>query len=255
MSDEIIAAVSGPLLEIRLNRPDKKNAITAAMYAALAAALDGAAEDGSIRAVTIMGSGGTFTSGNDLNDFRNNPPLDLDQPVFHFLKAISTFPKIIVAGVAGPAVGVGTTMLLHCDLVVAAPSAVFSLPFVDLGLVPEAASSLLLPALVGPHRAAKHLLVGDPFSAETALSYGLVSEIAAEGDLEERVRKMAMKIAAKPPEAVRLTKKLIRQDPGLVAARIAEEGELFAARLRSPEAAEAFAAFFERRPADFSRTA
>jgi enoyl-CoA hydratase/carnithine racemase len=255
MSDEILAAASGPVLQLRLNRPDKKNAITAAMYAALAEALNGAAGDASIHVVTIVGSGGIFTSGNDLNDFRNNPPLDLDQPVFRFLEAISTFPKILVAGVAGAAIGVGTTMLLHCDLVVAAPSASFSLPFIDLGLVPEAASSLLLPALIGRHRAAKHLILGDPFDAETALGYGLVTEIAAEDALEARVQDMAMRIAAKPPEAVRLTKKLMGADQAAVRARIGEEGEVFAGRLRSAEAAEAFAAFFERRPPDFSRTA
>jgi enoyl-CoA hydratase/carnithine racemase len=255
MSDEILATFSGPLLELRLNRPDKKNAITAAMYAALAQALDAAAQDPEIRAVTIFGNGDSFTSGNDLNDFRHNPPLGLDQPVFHFLRGISAFPKILIAGVAGAAVGVGTTMLLHCDLVVAAPNASFSLPFVDLGLVPEAASSLLLPALIGRHRAAKHLILGDPFDAETAFGYGLVSEIVAEEDLEARVRKIAARIAAKPPEAVRLTKALIGQDPAAVKARIAEEGELFGARLKSAEAAEAFAAFFEKRPPDFSRTA
>jgi enoyl-CoA hydratase/carnithine racemase len=208
-----------------------------------------------VHVVSIMGNGGTFTSGNDLNDFRHNPPLDLDQPVFRFLEAISTFPKIIVAGVAGAAVGVGTTMLLHCDLVVATPSASFSLPFVDLALVPEAGSSLLLPALIGRHRAAKHLILGDPFDADTAFNYGLVSEIVSDEDLEARVRLIAHRIAAKPPEAVRLTKRLIGQDPAAVRARIAEEGELFANRLKSAEAAEAFAAFFEKRAPDFSRTA
>jgi enoyl-CoA hydratase/carnithine racemase len=253
MTDEILATASGAVLELRLNRPDKKNAITAAMYAALADALNAAAEDRSVHVVTITGSGGTFTSGNDLNDFRQNPPREPDRPVFRFLEAISTFPKILVAGVAGPAVGVGTTMLLHCDLVVAAPGAMFSLPFVDLGLVPEAASSLLLPALIGRHRAAKHLVLGDPFDAETALGYGLVSEIVAEEHLEARVAAIARRISAKPPEAVRLTKKLLRHDPAAVRARIAEEGELFAERLESPEAAEAFAAFFEKRPPNFSR--
>jgi enoyl-CoA hydratase/carnithine racemase len=255
MSNEILASASGSVLELRLNRPDKKNAITAAMYAALADALNAAAADRAVHVVTIVGSGGTFTSGNDLNDFRHNPPLDLDQPVFRFLEAISTFPKIIVAGVAGPAVGVGTTMLLHCDLIIAARSAMFSLPFVDLALVPEAASSILLPALIGRHRAAKHLVLGDPFDAEMALNYGLVSEIVAEDDLESRLRAVADRVAAKPPEAVRLTKKLLAHDPAAVRARIAEEGELFASRLKSPEAAEAFLAFFEKRAPDFSRTA
>jgi enoyl-CoA hydratase/carnithine racemase len=250
MADEILATPSGAILELRLNRPDKKNAITAAMYAALADALAEAAEDPQIRVVTILGREGTFSSGNDLRDFQQSPPLDPDQPVFRFLSAISSFPKIIIAGVEGPAVGVGTTMLLHCDLVLAAPSAMFSMPFVDLGLVPEAASSLLLPELIGPQRAAKHLLLGDAFDAETALRYGLVTDIVA-GDLEARVHSVAERIAAKPPEAVRLTKRLIRSNQAAVQARIDEEARLFAGRLTSAEAAEAFAAFFEKRPPNF----
>jgi enoyl-CoA hydratase/carnithine racemase len=251
MADDILATRFGRILELRLNRPDKKNAITAAMYAALADALRSAADDPEVRVATLLGSGGTFTSGNDLKDFQQSPPLDMDQPVFHFLEAISTFPKVLVAGVEGPAVGVGTTMLLHCDLVLAAPTAIFSLPFVDLALVPEAASSLLLPDLIGRHRAAKHLILGDPFDAETALGYGLVTDIVS-GDLEARVRSTAERIAAKPPEAVRLTKRLLRSNGEEVRSRIEEEGKLFATRLTSPEAAEAFAAFFEKRPPNFS---
>jgi enoyl-CoA hydratase/carnithine racemase len=250
MSDDILTIRSGRVLELRLNRPEKKNAITAAMYAALAEALRSAANDTEVRVVTILGSGGTFTSGNDLKDFQQTPPLDLDQPVFHFLEAISTFPKILVAGVEGAAVGVGTTMLLHCDLVLAGPSAIFSLPFVDLGLVPEAASSLLLPDLIGRHRAAKHLILGDPFDAEAALGYGLVTDIVG-SDLEARLRSVAERIAAKPPEAVQLTKRLLRANGEAVRARIEEEGKLFARRLTSAEATEAFAAFFEKRPPNF----
>jgi enoyl-CoA hydratase/carnithine racemase len=250
MSDEVVEERSGPVMTLRLNRPDKKNAITAAMYAALADGLLAAAEDPAVRVAVMVGSGGCFTSGNDLKDFQQAPPLDMKQPVFRFLRAIAAFPKLLVAGVAGPAVGVGTTMLLHCDLVVAAPDAVFSLPFVDLGLVPEAASSLLLPMLIGRQRAAKHLILGDPFDARTALSYGLVTEIV-EGDLEQRVQAIAERIAAKPPEAVRLSKQLLAADPAAVQARITEEAQLFAERLRSAEAAEAFAAFFEKRPPSF----
>ena len=220
------------------------------MYAALADALSKAADDPQIRVVTILGRGGTFSSGNDLRDFQQSPPLDADQPVFRFLSAISRFPKVLVAGVEGPAVGVGTTMLLHCDLVLAAPSAVFSTPFVGLGLVPEAASSLLLPQLIGPQRAAKHLLLGEPFDAETALRYGLVTDIVA-GDLEARVRSVAEQIAAKPPEAVRITKRLIRSNQDVVQARINEEATLFAGRLVSAEAGEAFQAFFEKRAPNF----
>ncbi|HEX8533423.1 MAG TPA: enoyl-CoA hydratase-related protein [Allosphingosinicella sp.] len=250
MADEILATPSGAILELRLNRPEKKNAITAAMYAALADALTEAANDPRIRVVTILGRDGIFSSGNDLRDFQQSPPLDTNQPVFRFLSAISNFPKILVAGVEGAAVGVGTTMLLHCDLVLAAPSAMFSMPFVDLGLVPEAASSLLLPQLIGPQRAAKHLLLGDPFDAETALRYGLVTDIVI-GDLEARVRNIAEAIAAKPPEAVRITKRLIRSNQAEVQARVDEEAALFAGRLTSAEAAEAFAAFFERRAPNF----
>jgi enoyl-CoA hydratase/carnithine racemase len=250
MADEILVTPSGAILELRLNRPDKKNAITAAMYAALADALTAAADDPQIRVVTILGREGTFTSGNDLRDFQQSPPLDPGQPVFRFLSAISSFPKILVAGVDGAAIGVGTTMLLHCDLVLSAPSAIFSMPFVDLALVPEAASSLLLPQLIGPQRAAKHLILGEPFDAETALRYGLVTDVVA-GDLEARVRSVADRIAAKPPEAVRLTKRLIRSNQAAVQARIDEEAQLFAARLTSAEAAEAFAAFFEKRAPNF----
>jgi enoyl-CoA hydratase/carnithine racemase len=252
MSSEILEAVSGPVMKLMLNRPDKKNAITSAMYAALAEALLAAAGDPAIRVVTIGSSSGIFTSGNDLKDFQQVPPLDLDQPVFRFLKALSTFPKVVIAGVGGAAVGIGTTMLLHCDLVVASPDAVFSLPFADLGLVPEAASSLLLPMLIGRQRAAKHLILGDPFDAGTALGYGLVTELVEGDRIESRVEELALRIAAKPPEAVRLTKRLITGDVGAVQARIAEEGELFANRLRSAEAAEAFAAFFEKRLPNFA---
>jgi enoyl-CoA hydratase/carnithine racemase len=171
--------------------------------------------------------------------------------VFRFLRAISTFPKVLVAGVQGAAVGVGTTLLLHCDLVVAAPDAVFSLPFVDLALVPEAASSLLLPRLIGPQRAARHLILTDPIDAEAALAYGFVTQIAPEGGLEARVREIADRIAAKPPEAVRLTKSLLKAADEPVDARIAREAQAFASRLTSAEAREAFQAFFEKRPPNF----
>lgn len=246
---EIQVSSSNRIVDLRLNRPDKKNAITAAMYAALARALDAAAADKGTRVVTLTGSADCFTAGNDLNDFIASPPADMDQPVFHFLRAISTFPKPIVAGVAGPAVGVGTTMLLHCDLIVAAPSAHFSFAFVDLGVVPEAGSSLLVPRLIGPQLAAKHLLLCEPFDAKTALAYGLVTEIAE--DVEARVQEIARRLAAKPPEAVRLTKQLLRREGGTVAERIAEEGQIFAERLQSAEAREAFTAFFEKRPPNF----
>jgi enoyl-CoA hydratase/carnithine racemase len=251
MSDHILVEARGPTLELRINRPDKKNALTHAMYAALADALEAAARDDSVAVATITGSSGVFTSGNDLKDFQETPPVGMDKPVYRFIRAIAAFPKVLVAGVSGPAVGIGTTMLLHCDLVVATRSALFHMPFVDLGLVPEAASSLLFPRLVGPQAAARHLILGEPFDAERALAYGLIGEIVDEDALESRVRALAGQVAAKPPEAVRLTKRLIRSGGDSVEKRYSEEGELFAERLRSPEAAEAFRAFFEKRPAKF----
>jgi enoyl-CoA hydratase/carnithine racemase len=244
---EILVTIRGPVMEIRLNRPDKKNAITVAMYAALADAFEQAAADAAIRAVTISGSsGGVFTAGNDIADFMAVRPGGEDMPVFRFLRAIAGCPKVVVAGVEGFAVGIGTTMLLHCDLVLAAPQTTFSMPFVDLGLVPEAASSLLFPRLVGRQRAAKHLLLCDPFDAETALGYGLVTEIVPAENLEDHLRTTADRIAAKPPEAVRLTKQLLIAPEDIVKERIAAEGALFEERLAAPEAAQAFAAFFAR---------
>ena len=164
MADEVLTTVDGPVMTLRLNRPDKKNAITIAMYAALAQGLEDAAVDEQIRVVAILGEGDMFTAGNDLADFMDVRPSGTDQPVFRFLRALSSFPKIVVAGVHGRAVGIGTTMHLHCDRVVAADDPLLSVPFIDLGLVPEAGSSLLFPRLVGPQRAAKHLILGDTFT-------------------------------------------------------------------------------------------
>lgn len=261
MAAQIIVTTSaigtgGAVTQLRFNRPDKKNAITRAMYETLAEALDRAAADDKVRVVTILGGPDAFSAGNDIGDFLGAPPLDIDQPVFRSLRSIARFPKPLVAGVAGMAVGVGTTLLLHCDLVVASPNAAFSLPFVDLALVPEAASSLLLPRLIGHQRSARHLILGDPIDCETALAYGLVTEIVAQGDgadaLERRVAEIALRISAKPPEAVRMTKALLKAEDESVDARIAREAHAFAARLASLEAREAFQAFVEKRPADFS---
>jgi enoyl-CoA hydratase/carnithine racemase len=252
MSDHILCDQNGPVMDLRLNRPDKKNAITVSMYAALADAFEAAAADPAVRVVTITGSGGLFTAGNDLKDFQESREGGPDMPVFRFLRAIASCPKIVIAGVSGQAIGIGTTMLLHCDLVIASTDALFSLPFVDLALVPEAASSLLLPRLIGRQRAAKHLILGEPFDAATAEAYGLVTEVCAPGALEERLTEIARRIAAKPPEAVRITKRLITTTEGSVADRTAEEGRLFEQRLQSAEAREAFTAFFEKRPPNFS---
>lgn len=251
MNSDIHVSSHGGITVLRFNRPEKKNAITSSMYSELANALDAARDDPSVRVVSILGSEDIFTAGNDLKDFLESPPERGDQAVFRFLRALSRFPKPCLAGVSGPAVGIGTTMLLHCDLVLGTPDASFSMPFVDLALVPEAASSLLLPRLIGPHRAARHLLLGEPFDAPTALNYGLLSGIVAPEKLEEEVEKMATALAAKPPEALRITKALLRQPDEPVGARIEREGQAFAERLQSAEAKEAFLAFFEKRPPNF----
>lgn len=239
------SALDGAVLTLTIDRPEKKNALTRALYTALAEALDGAAADDAVRAVVVAGSGGAFTAGNDLGDFLEDPPLTEDAPVFRFLRALAAFPKPLFAAVEGAAVGVGTTMLLHCDLVYAAPSAVFRLPFTDLGLVPEAASSLLLPLVVGPRRAAELLLFGERFSAEDAYRWELINGVVE--DPLAHAQDRARVLAAKPPEAVRLTKALLRRAPGgAVGETMREEGRLFAERLQSPEAQAAFAAFLRK---------
>jgi enoyl-CoA hydratase/carnithine racemase len=253
MNEDIQITREAALMSIRLNRPDKKNAITTAMYAAMADALEQAGEEPAIIAVTITGAGDMFTAGNDINDFLLARAAGPDLPVFRFLRAIASCPKVLVAGVRGSAIGIGTTMLLHCDLVLAAPGTRFAMPFVDLALVPEAASSMLLPRMIGRQRAAKHLILAEPFDVETALGYGLVTEIVAGEELDARVQETAQKIARKPPEAVLLTKKLLLSPDESVIERIEREGQLFDERLSSAEAKEAFTAFFEKRAPDFTR--
>lgn len=248
---EIVVTVIERIMEIRINRPEKRNAISAAMYGAMADALEQAAADKQVRAVMIVGSGGHFTAGNDLRDFQDPAALDHDRPVFRFLIAIATFPKVLIAGVVGSAVGIGTTMLLHCDLVVAGREAKFAMPFVDLGLVPEAGSSLILPALVGRQRTAKLLLLGDRFGAEEALEMGIVTEVVDDGSVEEAARGLALRIAAKAPSAVMISKRLINGNVAAVKQRIGEEAAEFADQLRSPEVAEAIAAFYEKRAPKF----
>lgn len=251
MADILTSRADG-ILTITFNRPDKKNALTSAMYATLADALEAAETDNAVRVILFTGNGGAFTAGNDLQDFLNNPPEGDNTPVFRFLRAISLASKPMIAAVSGVAVGVGTTMLLHCDLVYAAENAKLSLPFVNLALVPEAASSLLLPRMVGHHRAAELFLLGEPFTAAAAKEYGIVNAVFAEDRLLDEATAVARKIAAKPPTAVKLTKQLLRQTKGDVAGQMAAEGAHFRAQLKSAEAREAMTAFFEKRPPKFA---
>ncbi len=254
MGANIKATTSERITRIELDRADKKNAITADMYQAMADALKAAEADTHVRAVVIHGKPDCFTAGNDLKDFLERPPSGDGSPVFRFLQGISTASKPLVAAVAGPAVGIGTTMLLHCDFVYAAPNARFQMPFVSLGLVPEAASSLLLPMLSGYHRAAELLLLAKPFSAEKALAAGIVTEIVPEADLLEHALEVAAGLAALPPASMRMTKALMKaRYASSVKEAMAAEGEKFRAQLGSAEAKEAMQAFFEKRKPDFSK--
>ncbi len=241
----------GAVLAITLSRPERRNALTVAMYAVLADAIEGAADDKALRLITIRGEGQDFTAGNDLMDFMAELPRDSDDiPVWRFLRALAHNELPILAAVQGNAVGIGTTMLLHCDLVIATASARFSLPFVDLGLVPEAASTLLLPRLAGRRRAARYLLLGEPFGSSEAAEAGLVSHIVADGDLDRAFEEIVARLLAKPPEALRLTQKLLRQPTAPeILERMQMESSHFSERLKSDEVAQAINAFFQRKSA------
>ena len=253
MSAHVLTDTKDRIARIELARLDKKNALTAEMYQAMADALAAAENDAQVRAVLIHGKPDCFTAGNDLKDFLERPPHGESSPVFQFLQRISTAKKPIVAAVGGVAVGIGTTMLLHCELVYAAPNARFQMPFVPLGLVPEAGSSYLLPALAGYQRAAELLLLGQPFGADKALAAGLVTGVVPEAELLDTARNVARALAALPPASVRATKALMkRRHAKAVAEQMAEEGSLFRERLASPEAKEAMSAFLEKRKPDFS---
>ena len=252
MSDILVHTEAG-IRTITLNRVDKKNSITSAMYGDMADALASAVDNAAVRVVLLQGHETVFSAGNDIGDFLNNPPAGLDSPVFRFLKGIATFPKPLLAAVCGPAVGVGTTLLFHCDLVYAGDNAAFSMPFVNLGLCPEAASSLLVPQMLGYHRAAEALLLGEPFMAEAALEVGLVNRVLPPTEANGYAQGVAKKLAAKPLSSLVETKRLMKKGQGeLVLRTIAEEGESFGRMLREPAAKEAFGAFMERRKPDFS---
>jgi enoyl-CoA hydratase/carnithine racemase len=253
MSD-ILTDITAGVMTITLNRVEKKNSITAAMYATMADALVQAEADPAVRAVVFQGHETIFSAGNDIGDFLNAPPATSESPVFRFLRGISTFPKPVLAAVCGPAVGIGTTMLFHCDLVYAGNNAAFSMPFVNLGLCPEAASSYLAPQLMGYGRAAEALLLGEPFMAEAALEMGLISRIVPPAEVAALAQRQAQKLAAKPLSSLLETKRLMKQTQApMVAARMAEEGQSFGRMLREPAAREAFGAFMEKRKPDFSK--
>lgn len=235
------------------NRPTKKNALTVAMYAMLAERLDEAAGLPDLRAVVLTGAGDAFTSGNDLGDFMAHPSMDADHHVVKFLKALVRFPKPIVAAVNGVAIGIGTTMLLHCDLVLAASSARFQLPFVKLGLSPEGGSSLLLPRLAGFQRASELLMWGEPFDATAAHRLGLANEVCLDGELGGQVTARIDQLLELPPEAVIAAKELLRRPLREELERtMTHESVVFGQRLGSAEATEAFTAFFEKRKPRFA---
>lgn len=251
---EVVVEKSERVLRIQLNRPEKKNALTAGMYQAFAEALRGAKGDRDVRAILVHGMADAFTAGNDLQDFLANPPRGAESPVFAFLDAVTHVEKPLVAAVNGVAVGIGTTMLLHCDLVYAGENAKFALPFVNLGLCPEAASSFLLPAVAGYQRAAELLLLGETFNAAKAHAVGIVTEVVPDHLTLEAAEQAARKLAAKPPASVRVTKRLLKAQTGaMMEAALAEELRQFGERLVSPEAKEAFSAFLEKRKPDFAR--
>ena len=266
MSDILVHTEAG-VLTLTLNRVDKKNSLTAAMYAALADALDAAAGDAAVRVVLIQGDPAIFSAGNDIGDFlrasaagpagdaegADEAAIALDEPVFRFLRGLVGFPKPVVAAVCGPAVGIGTTLLLHCDLVYAGDNAAFSMPFVNLGLCPEAGSSLLVPQMLGHHRAAEALLLGEPFMAEAALEVGLVNRVVPPMEANTLAQTQARRLAAKPLAALVETKRLLKKsNQAVVLERIEEEARSFRRLMRGPAAREAFAAFMDKRKPDFA---
>lgn len=248
MSEHIVIERRGAVQSIRMNRPEKKNAITRAMYAAMSAALTAGDADPAVRCHVFLGVPGAFSSGNDLADFMAVAMGgEGGTEVWDFLLALATSAKPIVSGVDGIAVGIGTTLNLHCDLTFATPRTVFRTPFVDLGLVPEAGSSLLAPRILGRQQAFALLGLGEGFSAERAQAAGLIYAVAGEDRLEAEVMAAAELIAAKPPQALKISRDLMRGSPDETVARIREEGEHFKQRLRSDEAKAAFVAFMSRK--------
>lgn len=261
ISQDILVHTEAGVCTITFNRADKKNSITEAMYAVMADALAQAESDAAVRCVVFQGDMAIFSAGNDIGDFLKQSAGGAaaaqdagPRPVWRFLHGIAAFPKPVIAAVCGPAVGIGTTLLLHCDLVYAGDNAAFSLPFVNLGLCPEAASSLLLPQMLGYHRAAEALLLGEPFMAEAALEVGLINRVVPPSECNALAQAQARKLAAKPLSALVETKRLMKSGQAAqVRDRMGEEGASFGRLMGGPAAKEAFTAFMEKRKPDFSQ--
>ena len=253
MSTDILTHVEAGVMTLTLNRLERKNSITSAMYGVLADAIAQAAADAAVRVVVLQGHETVFSAGNDIGDFLHQPPAGDNSPVFRFLNGIATFPKPLLAAVCGPAVGIGTTMLFHCDMVYAGDNAAFSMPFVNLGLCPEGGSSLLVPRMLGYHRAAEALLLGEPFMVEAALEVGLVNRVVPPTEANGYAASVARKLAAKPPSSLAETKRLMKAgQQQQVLQQMALEGASFGRMLREPAAKEAFGAFMAKRKPDFS---
>lgn len=255
MSENIKTGLDNGVLSIRFNRPEKRNALTQDMYAAMADALSRSNTDDHVRVVFLAGTADCFCAGNDLGDFLAGTSNDQDRPSLRFLTGIATAEKPIVAAVGGPAIGVGMTMLLHCDLVYAAENAKLHFPFVNLAIVPEAGSTYLLPRLIGHQRAAELFLLGEPFDAQTAKELGIVNAVYPEGELIERAYGKACTLARKAPLALRRTKALMKGQAAPLLERIDQEIELIGPMIASPEAREVMSAFMEKREPDFSKIA
>ena len=255
MTDHIKTELSGGVLTVTLARPEKKNAITQAMYAALSDATERARTDDAVRVLLFRSEGDSFSAGNDIADFialgsQGQQPLDMS--VFRFLKALADLDKPAVAAVRGRAVGIGLTLLLHCDMVVAAEDALLSAPFINLALAPEAASSMLLPAVLGHQRAFEMFALGEPITGRQALDWGLANRAVPADQVDHEALRLATLLAARAPNSIRSTKRLMR-DAGALWSLMQREGEAFGAQMKSPEAMEAFMAFSQKRAPDFSK--
>lgn len=254
---DILTHKENGILTISFNRPEKKNAITATMYQAMADALTDAETDSTVRVILLTGKPEIFTAGNDLEDFMKNAASlasDTVPPVYQFMKALSQSAKPVIAAVSGAAVGIGTTLLMHCDLIYLADNAKLSMPFTQLGLCPEFASSMIFQQIVGYQRAAEKLMFGEPFSADEAYDMGFVNRVLPLAELLPYAQLQAAKLAALPAASIRVTKRLMKgSQPQAVATKMLEENQHFASMLNAPEAKEAFMAFFQKRKPDFSQ--